>query len=73
VEKMDLSSIGDEQLQTILRERILGKREGDCGNQKVVSVDNVDEYLEQGWEFVATLPNDKVIIKLSQNWPAHPP
>jgi hypothetical protein len=67
VEKMDLSSIGDEQLQTIIRERILGKREGDCGTQKVVSVDDVDEYLEQGWEFVATLPNDKAIIKLSQN------
>ena len=64
VEKMDISSMNDEELQTIIRKRLLGEKTNDC-TQKAISVDDVESYLEQGWEFVATLPNDKVIIKLN--------
>ena len=64
VEKMDIASISDEELQKIIRKRLLGEKTNDC-TQKVVSIEEVENYLEQGWEFVATLPNDKVIIKLS--------
>jgi len=65
VEKMDLSSMSDGELQTIIRGRLLGEKADDCITQKVVSVDDVESYLEQGWEFIATLPNGKVIIKFS--------
>lgn len=65
VEKTDLSSINDEELQTIIRKRLLGEKANDC-TQKAVSVDEVERYLERGWEFVATLPNEKVIIKLNE-------
>jgi len=66
VEKMDISSMNDEELQAIIRKRLLGEKANDCTTQKAVSVDDVENYLEQGWEFVATLPNGKVIVKLSQ-------
>jgi len=65
VEKMDISSINDEALQSMIRKRLLGERTNDC-IQKAVSVDDVESYLEQGWEFVATLPNGKVIMKLAE-------
>jgi integrase len=64
VEKMDISAVSDDELQTIIRKRLLGEKTNDC-TQKVVSVDEVENYLEQGWEFVATLPDGKVVIKLS--------
>ena len=62
VEEMGLSTISDEELQTIIRKRLLGEKTNDC-MQKVIAVDEVERYLEQGWEFVANLPNDKVIVK----------
>ncbi len=65
-EKMDISSMSDEELQAIIRKRLLGEKSNDCA-QKAVPVDDVGSYLEQGWEFVATLPNNKVIVKLSEN------
>jgi len=65
VEKMDLSSISDEELQTIIKKRLLGERANDNATQRVVSIDEVEGYLMQGWEFVASLPNDKVVIKFS--------
>jgi len=65
VEEMDVSSVSDEELQIVIRKRLLGEKTDDC-TQKVVLVEDVQSYLEQGWEFVASLPNDKVIIKLSE-------
>jgi hypothetical protein len=32
--------------------------------QKVVAVNEVEHYISDGWEFVATLPNDKAIVKV---------
>ncbi|MDH5771380.1 MAG: site-specific integrase, partial [Candidatus Bathyarchaeota archaeon] len=65
VEKMDTSSMSDEELQAIIRKRLLGEKANDCTAQKVVPIEDVESYLEKGWEFVATLPNGKVIIKSS--------
>ncbi|MEM0358038.1 MAG: site-specific integrase [Candidatus Bathyarchaeia archaeon] len=64
IDKMDVSEISDEELQTIIRKRLLGEKTNDCV-QKVVSTDEVEKYLEQGWEYVATLPNKRVIIKMN--------
>jgi hypothetical protein len=66
VEKMDISAVSDEELQTVIRRRLLGEKADNCTTQKVVSIDEVEGYLEQGWEFVASLPNGNVIIKFSQ-------
>jgi integrase len=65
VEKMELSAINDGQLQDIVRKRLLGTSTDDCPKQKAVNIDEVDGYLTQGWEYVATLPNKKVVIKLN--------
>ena len=64
INNMDLSAISDEELQTIIRQRLLGEKVNDC-RQKVISISEVEKFLEQGWEYVATLPNNKVIIKFS--------
>ena len=34
-------------------------------SQKVVSLEELERYLESGWEFVTTLPNGKVIVRRS--------
>ena len=62
VDKMDLPSISDEELQAIVRKKLLGA-ENDCPKQKAVNISEVEDYLAQGWEYVANLPNKKVIIK----------
>jgi hypothetical protein len=33
----------------------------------VVTVDEANGYLAKGWEYVAKLSNNKVVIKMSQN------
>ncbi|MCJ7424639.1 hypothetical protein MUP01_10285 [Candidatus Bathyarchaeota archaeon] len=64
VDKMDLSSISDGELQEIVRKRLLGTEADNCTKEKAVSIDAVSKFLAQGWEYVANLPNKKVIIRL---------
>jgi len=62
-EELELSSLSDEKFQEIVRSRLLGGVTEDCGVEKVVDLDEIESYLAQGWEYVATLPNERVVIK----------
>lgn len=65
VEKMDLSSISFEEIHEIMRKRLLAMNTNDCVKQKAVLINELNKYLEEGWEYVATLPNKRVIIKMN--------
>jgi hypothetical protein len=63
VDKMDVPSLSDEKLQEIVRKRLLGAETDDCPEEKAVSVNEVNKYLAQGWEYVASLSKDRVVIR----------
>jgi hypothetical protein len=65
VDKIDLPSMSDEELQEIVRKRLLGAQTANGAKQKVVSVDEANGYLAQGWEYVAKISGNKVVIKMN--------
>jgi len=65
VDKMDLPSMSDEELQSLVRKKLLGAPTPDSSKQKVVSIDEANGYLAKGWEYVAKLSNNKVVIKMN--------
>jgi hypothetical protein len=65
VDGMDLSSLNDDEIQNMMRKKLLGAPVSENGKQKVVSVDEANDYLAKGWEYVAKLSNSKVVVKLS--------
>ena len=64
IDEIDVTGLTDEEFQDLVRKRLLGNANTDCGTQKVVSLNELEKYFENGWEYVATLPNQKVIVKL---------
>ncbi|MGC8832071.1 MAG: tyrosine-type recombinase/integrase [Thermoproteota archaeon] len=64
VSKMSLLSISDEDFQSMVKEKLLGNMVNNGSTQKVVEVNQLEKYLNQGWEFVAALPNNKAIIRI---------
>jgi len=34
--------------------------------EKVVTVEEFEEMIKEGWQYVATLPNDKILVKNSR-------
>ena len=64
VDKLDLSSIKDEDFQEMMREKPLGVMANNGSRQKVIHTGEVKQYIQQGWEYVASLSDDRAILKL---------
>ncbi len=64
VDAMNLAEVNDEDLNSKIREKLLGVMTNNGAKQKVVTEKEVEKHLAEGWEFVATLPNGKAILKL---------
>ncbi len=64
IDKMDLSSMSNEDFQKLLRDKIANALANNGNKQKVVKIDEVAEYINKGYEFVAALPNGTAIVKL---------
>jgi len=69
ISRIDITNLTDEEFQDLVRKRLLGNANPDCGTQKVVNLNELEKYLENGWEYVATLPDKKVIVKLQSYMP----
>jgi hypothetical protein len=65
LDKMDVASISDEELQSLVRKKLLGLQGSNGGSQKVISVAEANDYLAKGWEYVAKISDNQVIIKLN--------
>ena len=64
IDKMDLSSMTDEEFQATVRQRLLGAMVNNGAKQKVIGITDVEHYITEGWEYVDALPGDKAIIRL---------
>jgi len=65
VEALD-PEMTDEAFQEMVRKRLLGSMANNGASQRVIDVDEVERFLSKGWDFVATLPDDRIVIKLPQ-------
>ena len=62
--KYDVADMSDEELHNMVRQRLLGVMAKNGSRQKVVAVRDVERYVSEGWEYVASMPNDRAIIKI---------
>jgi hypothetical protein len=64
VEQMNLAEMSDEELQSKVRQKLLGVMSNNGSRQKVISINDVKSYLNQGFEYVNSLPNGEAIVKM---------
>ena len=64
IDKIELSEISDEEFQQLLRDKLLGRLTENGSKQKVVSIDEIEKYLSEGFEFQSILPNGKAVMRL---------
>jgi hypothetical protein len=63
VARMNLANMTDEELHSLVRQRLLGVMTNNGSRQKVVAIGDVERYITGGWEYVASIPNDRAIVK----------
>jgi integrase len=64
IQKLDLLHKEGEELQSTLRQKLQGMLSENGKRQKVVAPDEVEKYVEDGWEYQATLPTGQCVVKL---------
>ena len=63
IDEEDLAEMNVEELYEVMRRKLVGVITGNGGSQKVVSMKELTEYIEKGWEYVTTLPTGEAIVK----------
>jgi hypothetical protein len=48
----------------MVRKKLLGAMVNNRASQKVIDVEEVERFLSGGWDFVATLPDDRIVVRL---------
>ena len=62
IDKLD-KNLSDEEFQETMRNKLLGTTSKNNYSQKVIGLEDIGEYLDKGWSFVATIRDNKAIIK----------
>jgi hypothetical protein len=63
IDELDLS-MDDSEFQETMRRKLLGSMVNNGNSQRIVSLDEVEEFLSRGWNFVARLNDEKAILRL---------
>ncbi len=64
IDQLDLSSMSNEDFQRIVRNQIVGTITGNGTKQKIISEQDLEKYMQQGYEVFTTLPSGKIVMKL---------
>ena len=64
--KEEYLELDDEEFQKLVREKLIKEVNNNNTKQRVAEIDEIEKYLQEGWEFVAILPNNKVILKMNE-------
>ncbi|OWP55371.1 MAG: integrase [Cuniculiplasma sp. C_DKE] len=64
IDKMNLADLNAEDFQKLLRDKVTGAMTSNGSKQKLVSMDEIEKFLGEGYEFQAVLPNGKAVMKM---------
>lgn len=64
IEGLGVEGLSDDELKKLARDKLFGTMMNNGNKQKVIPLKDVEAHLANGWEYVSTLPNGKIIVKL---------
>jgi hypothetical protein len=64
IDKIDLAELDNEAFQKLLRDKVTGAMAGNGSKQRLIDISEIASYLDKGYEFQASLPNGKAVMKL---------
>jgi len=64
IEKLDAENMDADEVMDYLQKRLMNTINENGNRQRVVQLNEVERYIQEGWEYVNTLPEDKGIVRL---------
>ena len=59
---LDIETLREIRVELLKLLKVSGS-EGNCSDQRIVSLDELENYLSNGWRFISVLPNSKVVVE----------
>jgi hypothetical protein len=63
LEKMDLSSMSEEELVALARDSLTAAIQGKGPRQRVVTADQWEPFLDEGWAYKTALPDGRILME----------
>ena len=64
MDKLDVENMEEVDVMDYLRKKIKDSLTENGNRQKVIPIVSVEEYIQSGWEYISSLPDDRAIMKL---------
>ena len=64
IDRMNLDDMTNEEFQKLLKDKVSSSMVNNGNRQRVVPVSRVAEFINQGFEFVASLPDGSAVLRL---------
>ena len=64
IAELDLSKLTDAELHDLVKKRLLDVGDKNGGRQKVVPAAELGNYLDDGWEYVTSISNERAIVRI---------
>lgn len=59
--KMDAGNLSDEKVQEAIKQRLVTTKSNHT--QKIVTLEEAEKLMQEGWEYVVLLPNQKIVLR----------
>jgi len=64
VESLDLAGMDQDEIHRRCRESLLGVLVNNGCKQRVIALDDVEKYVNEGWEYAGRLPHSRAVVRL---------
>ena len=64
IDKLNINDMDDGEVLEYIRKKVLNTLTENGNKQKVISLQEVENFIENGWEYVNSLPDDRAIMRL---------
>jgi hypothetical protein len=67
IQEMNITEMEDQDFTELVKRRFLGMARNNGTKQEVVPMEDIEDYIAKGWEYVTTLPTGKAVIRQPAN------
>lgn len=64
VESLDIAGMDEDEIHRRCREGLLGVVLNNGCKQRVIALNDVEKYVNDGWEYVSRLPHNRAVVRL---------
>ncbi len=64
IEKLNIAEVSDEEVQGLMRQKLVAALMNNGQRQKIVAPEEVEKLMAEGWEWIGNLADGRAVLRL---------